>query len=312
MKLCMVLVIIFSSLLTTGCSIQSWALKKVSNSLASGDPAVYTSDDDPALIGDALPFTMKFYETLLSKDSLNDKLLLATGKLFCLYSQGYVLFPSDTLADSLTQQKHEAGKRAKKLFLRGRNYILKGIDIRHNGFLTNLNSSNPDSALNLTSIKDTAYLYWAAMAWMGAIASDRGDLGLGMTMKKALSLVNKVRSVDSTYGAGVLDEFYCIYYSSAPKSLGGDTSAARSHLINAIQQSNNARASIFVTAANFAAHKSKNRDEFSTMLERALLVDLNSHKENRLINTIYQHRAKWMLEHTDRYFGQEENRKADQ
>jgi len=304
MKVRVLLFVLICSILTTGCSVQSWALKKVSNSLASGDPTVYTSDDDPVLIGDALPFTIKLYETLLSKDSLNDQLLLATGKLFCLYSQGYILFPSDTLNDTL-EQKKIAAKRAKKLFLRGRDYILRGLDVRHSGFLSRLNSSSPDSALGMTTIKDTDYLYWSAMAWMGAIAADRGDLGLGMTMKKALSLVNKVQSLDSSYGSGALNEFFCVYYSSAPKSLGGDTSTARAHIIKAIELSDNSRSSVFVTAANFAAHKSKNRDEFSTMLERAMLVDLNLHKENRLINTIYQHRAKWMIEHSERYFTEE-------
>lgn len=302
MKLSIVLMILIGCLLIPGCSVQNWALKKVSNGLASGDPTTYTSDDDPVLIGDALPFTMKFYETLLSKDSLNEQLLLATGKLFCLYSQGYVLFPSDTLADSLVEQRHAAGKRAKKLFLRGRDYILKGIDIRHNGFLSHLNSSTPDSALNLTSIKDSAYLYWAAMAWMGAIASDRGDLGLGMTMKKALLLITKVASFDSLYGNGAIEEFYCIYYSSAPKSLGGDTALAGIHLNKAITIANNSKASVFVTAAAFAANKRKSREEFNNMLERALLVDLNAHKSTRLTNTIYQRRAKWMLDNADRYF----------
>ncbi len=311
MKIMMIVLVFLCSILTTGCSVQSWAIRKVSNGLTSGDPTVYTSDDDPVLIGDALPFTMKFYETILSKDSLSDKLLLATGKLFCLYSQGYILFPSDTLDDTL-EQKKIAAIRAKKLFLRGRNYILKGLDVRHSGFLSLLNSTSADSALKMTSIKDTEYLYWAAMAWMGAISSDRGDFGLGMTMKKALLLVNKVRSLDSTYGSGALDEFYGIYYSSAPKSLGGDTTAARLHITRAIELSGNARSSVFVTAANFAAQKSKSRDEFIRMLEQAMLIDLNQHKENRLSNAIYQNRAKWMLEHADRYFRQEEMKNTGQ
>ncbi|HMA65745.1 MAG: TRAP transporter TatT component family protein [Fibrobacterota bacterium] len=295
--------IVFS--LLSGCSFQHWAIKKVANGLATGDPTVFSGDDDPVLIGDALPFTLKFYETLLSKDSLNDKLLLATGKLFCLYSQGYVLFPSDTLHDSLVIEKRIAGKRAKKLFLRGRNYILKGLTVRHDSFLPLLNSSTPDSALKLTTINDTAYLYWAAMSWMGAISSDRSDIGLGMTMKKALLLVNKVALLDSTYGKGSIDEFFCVYYSVAPKSLGGDTAVARNYLNKAIVRSDNSRSSVFVTAANFAATKSKNREEFNNMLERAMLVDLNAHKDSRLTNTIYQHRAKWMLEHADRYFTDE-------
>jgi len=278
-------------------------MKKVTANIAGGDPSVFTSDDDPELVGDALPFTIKLYETLLSKDSTNPELYCATGKLLCLYSQGFVLFPADTIPDSLTAQKKAAGKRAKKLFLRGRDYVLKGMELRHPGFTALLNSSTPDSALQKATIADSSYLYWAGVSWMGAIAADRSDLGLSMTSKKAMLLIKRLSAVNEQYGNGALDEFYCTFYSTAPKSLGGDTALARVYLDKAIARADNTRVSPYVAGATLAI-KNNNSEEFNQSLQNALAVDINGNRSYRLVNTLYLQRAKWMLEHTDRYFPQ--------
>lgn len=289
-------------LFTINCSIQKWTMSKLTKNLTNNETTVFTGDDDPELIGDALPFTMKLYESLLKNDSTNPELFLATGKLFCLYAQGYVLFPADTLPDSFSTQKKAASKRAKKLFLRGRDYVLKAIDLRHHQFLRQLKSGAIDSALQKITIADTSYLYWSALSWMGAIAADRSDLGLAMSMKKALSLMNKLSSVNKTFGAGALNEFYCIYYASAPKAMGGDTAAARVQLTKAISASNRGKASLYVTGAIYLSVKNKNREEFEEFLNSALSIDIGAIPQQKLQNTIYQQRAKWMLEHADRYF----------
>ena len=290
-------------LLFLNCSIQKWTMSKISENFSSNENTVFTGDDDPELIGDALPFTMKLYESLLAKDSTNPELYLASGKLFCLYAQGFVLFPADTLPDSLTAQKKAAGKRAKKLFLRGRDYILKALDLRHPHFLAQIKSGAMDSALLTTTQSDSSYLYWGAASWMGAIAADRSDLGLAMTLKKAIALANKLSSTNETYGFGALNELYCIYYASAPKSLGGDTAKARLQLTKAISASNNSKVSPFVSGALSLSVKNKNREEFEQFLNSALSIDINAYPQQRLQNTIYQQRAKWLLEHEGRYFG---------
>ncbi len=296
------LVIILPLLVFASCSFQKWTMSKITSNLTNSDSIVFTGDDDPELIRDALPFTIKMYETLLTKDSTNPQLFLATGKLLCLYAQGFILFPADTLPDSLSAQKKAAGKRAKKLFLRGREYIFRGLDLIHPQFSRQIKTGSVDSALQAITPSDTAYLYWCAVSWMGAIAADRSDLGLSMSMKKALSLINRLSSLNETYGGGAINEFFCIFYTSAPKSMGGDTAAARIQLTKAITLSDDTRVSPFVTGASFLSVKSNNRNEFETFLNKALAVDINADPSQRLQNTIYQQRARWMLDNAERYF----------
>src|SRR5712675_2100495 len=47
-----------------GCSIRRWAAGKLGDALASGG-TTYANDDDPELVGDALPFALKTIEGLL-------------------------------------------------------------------------------------------------------------------------------------------------------------------------------------------------------------------------------------------------------
>ena len=49
------------------CSLEKVAMKKVAGMLSgSSSTDVFSSDNDPDLVGDALPFAIKLYESLLS------------------------------------------------------------------------------------------------------------------------------------------------------------------------------------------------------------------------------------------------------
>ena len=202
--------------LSTSCSVQKFTISKLTDAFSSDDNTAITSEDDPELVKEALPFTIKMYESLISKDSTNDKLLLSTGKMLCLYSQAFILFPADTLADSLTEQKKAMSKRAKKLFLRARDYSLKGLEIRHHGISNIIKQGNINSAMAMTTPADTSYLYWCAAGWLGAIISDRSDLGLGLTVKKPAAMINKVLEFNDCFENGARSRIHVFFlFSSA-------------------------------------------------------------------------------------------------
>ncbi|NNC63834.1 MAG: hypothetical protein HKN84_03530, partial [Gammaproteobacteria bacterium] len=79
--------------LLAGCSIKRYAINAVGDMLASGG-SVFTADDDPILIGEALPFSLKFIESLLAEEPEHRGLLLAAGRGFVLYSYAYVHLPA--------------------------------------------------------------------------------------------------------------------------------------------------------------------------------------------------------------------------
>ena len=57
-------------LLLTGCSVKRIAVNKLGNALA-GSGATFASDDDPDLIRDAVPFSLKLMESLLAEKEVH-------------------------------------------------------------------------------------------------------------------------------------------------------------------------------------------------------------------------------------------------
>ena len=210
------------------CSINRFAVRTVAGFLTgSGEGTVFTGEDDPELVGDALPFAMKMYESLLAEDPDNAPLALATGRAFTSYAFAFVQAPSDQLPVDQVDAQRAMRMRAKKLFLRGRDYIFRGIDSRRPGFTAALNGSGPAAALRLVRKEDVDYLYWAAAAWMGAFSADPFDFALIVAVPRAVALLKQVDAWDGSYGAGAVDEIFISFYGGAPPDLGGGEDKAR-------------------------------------------------------------------------------------
>ena len=77
-----VLAIVLLVLPLGGCAgVRRVAVRSVAKSLATGG-SVWASDDDPQLVREALPFTLKTVESLLATDPRNPDLLLAAASGF--------------------------------------------------------------------------------------------------------------------------------------------------------------------------------------------------------------------------------------
>src|SRR5438045_7621969 len=86
----------------TGCAmVRHKAVGMVADTLASsGD--VFTRDDDPELVGEAIPFGLKLYESLLDSSPKNKNLLIATCSNFTQYGVAFV----ETRALELGEAQH--------------------------------------------------------------------------------------------------------------------------------------------------------------------------------------------------------------
>jgi predicted anti-sigma-YlaC factor YlaD len=284
-----------------GCSLSKLTTAKLTAALTSDNSTVFTGEEDIELARDALPFTMKLYETLLQRDSTDIRLLLATSKLFSLYAQAFVLFPVDTIPTDNAGTVKAQKLRAKRLFLRARGYALRAFALAHPG-ISPAGTIAIDSVLEHTVPADTAVLYWCASAWLGAIAADRSDLGLAMSVKRPVAMLRKVCSFDSGYQLGAAHELLGVCAAATPAAIGGGAEAARFHFEQALVRSGERKVSPFVSAAVSWQLKSGNRVEFVTLLRRALAVDLNAEPSLRLQNMISRQRAQWYLDNTGRFF----------
>ncbi len=124
--------------LTQGCvSLEKIAINKMGDALASGG-TTFTSDDDPELVSAAMPFSLKLMETLLEQVPHHKGLLYATASGFTQYGYAFVQEEADRLEDTDLDAAFALRSRAQKLYLRARNYGLRGLDVSMSGFQAGL------------------------------------------------------------------------------------------------------------------------------------------------------------------------------
>ena len=296
------LLAIISFILLSSCSINKFAVNILANTLSSGEGTVFTGDDDPELIGDALPFALKMYESLLEQTPENTGLLLTTGTGFIMYANAFVHTPAGMLPDAEYEKKEQMLRRAKRLYLRGRAYVLRALELRHPGFNDFIEKDQMDQALEPTTVDDVPFLFWASAGWMGAFSTDTFDIGLLITVPRAFALMKRALELDETYGNGSIHDFLISYYGSIPEAMGGSEEKARYHFQKAVEYSKGLTASPYIALATGVSVKNQNVEEYQNLLNKALAIDPEVSLENKLSNILSQRKARWLLDHLEDYF----------
>ena len=259
---------------------------RIGDTVSAGG-TVFTGDTDAQLVLDALPFGLKTYESLLAATPQHRGLLLASARGFTAYA--YLLQQNADLDAKLDYADRRAlDRRIRALFLRGRDYALRGLALDDPDIDAELAAGRPLARLRT---RDVAFLYWAGTAWAGAIDASKGDPGLLVQLPLAAALMQRALELDDAYDAGAIDEFFVTYEGTRP---GGDAAAARRHYERALALSRGARASLYLALAEGVAVRDQDAAEFRALLQRALAVDPNGVAEWRLINTVSQRRAVWL------------------
>src|ERR1700752_360901 len=119
--------------LGAGCSIKKVAINKLGNALASGG-TTFTSDEDPELVRDALPFSLKLIESLLAESPRHRGLLLAAASGFTPYAYAFVQEEADELEDRDLEKATSLRIRTRRLYLRARDYGIRGLEVAHPAF----------------------------------------------------------------------------------------------------------------------------------------------------------------------------------
>ena len=276
------------------------AVGMVASTLASsGD--VFTRDDDLELVGQAIPFGLKLYESLLDSAPKNKELLTATCSNFTQY--GVAFLETDALVLGEAQHHDEVAKlneRALKLYLRARGYCLRGMEVRFPGIGAKL-LANPAAALATARKSDVPLLYWTAAAWGSAIslALDRPDLAIDMPTVRALA--ERALALDETWSKGALHEMF-ISLDSLPETLGGSPERARAHFKRAVELQGGASPGPYVALALGQALPAQDRAEFRSLLDRALAIDPEKEPSTRLVTIVQQRRARALLDQIDSRF----------
>jgi predicted anti-sigma-YlaC factor YlaD len=284
-----------------GCAIvQRKAVGMVASTLASsGD--VFTRDDDLELVGDAIPFGLKLYESLLDSAPKNKDLLIATCSNFTQYGVAYL----ETEAMVLGEAEHHVevahlNERALKLYLRAKGYCLRAMEVRFPGIGPKLQTDTA-AALAKAEKKDVPLLYWTAASWGSAIGLglDRPELLIDMPVVRALA--ERALALDETWSKGALHEMF-VSLDSLPEALGGSPTRAREHFAKAVELQHGQSPGPYVALATGVAVPAQDRAEFEKLLQTALVIDPEKDLSVRLVTLVQQRRARALLDHIDTMF----------
>ena len=286
----------------TSCSIKKMAVNSVANSLTSG-PDVFGSDDDPELVREAVPFGLKTMESLLQTVPRHRGLLLGLCRGFTQYGVGFVQNEADDIEATDYTKSSLMHERAFKLFLRARNYGLRGLELDHRGITQRLKLM-PDSAAREITVKELPMLFWTAAAWGSAInlGKDRADMLADLGAVRAL--MERGLKLDENYDGGSFHEALIIL-EALPETMGGSPKRARAHFDRAVAISKGQKASPFVTLAQSVSVQTQNRAEFEDLLQKALAVDPDRDPNRRLETLIVQQQARSLLRREDDLFIEE-------
>jgi len=282
-----------------GCSLKRMAVRGVANSLTSG-PDVFGTDDDPELIRDALPFGLKTMESLLAVLPDHEGLLLTLCKGYAQYSYAFVQSEGDLLVNSDYTRATALHERAYKLYLRARDFGLRGLERRYKGISAGL-QSNPEAAVARIEARDVAMLYWTAAAWGSAISLGKDRPEMLADLPAIRALMQRGLAVNEAYEGGAMHEAMIIL-EALPVAMGGSVERAQAHFARAVELCHDSKPSPYVTLATSVAVLEQDRPRFNELLERALTYDPNRDPSQRLATVVLRRKARALLDHQDEFF----------
>ncbi len=279
-----------------GCSVNQFVINRAADALEDGGSS-FAQDDDPQLVRDAAPFSLKTIESLVEASPRNEKLLLAACRGFTQYAYAFVQQDADRLEDRDIKASLRQSVRARKLYHRARQYGMRGLEVRHAGFL-----ADAPKALSKMTMHDVPLLYWTAAAWAGEIALSKEHPDVVADLPQMLALADRAAALDESYDEGAVQTLLIALEMVRQGAKGAPATRARARFDRAVALSGNAQASPFVSFAENVSVGLQDKAQFEAMLASALAIDPDAAPRHRLANRVLQDRARWLLERKESLF----------
>ena len=285
------------ALASCGCVFKKMAIRSVANALSkSGD--TFSSDEDPQLIREALPFALKTYESLLVQAPTHQGLLVATAAGFTSYSQGFIARDAELLEEENVAAAELIRRRAQRLDVRARDYALRALDVAHPGLAAALRAGHLDGLKN-TGPEDVPAMFWAGASWGAAIAVFKNDTDLLSDLPAVKALLARVLLLNATYESGTAHQ---IMMNLEASLAGGSMERAESEYALAVAASGGLAAAPHVTFAESVCVQRQDRAAFLAALDKALAIAPNARRNLSVSNQLAQDRARWLKARVDELF----------
>jgi predicted anti-sigma-YlaC factor YlaD len=280
-----------------GCSVRQYALHQAADAL-SATGASFATDDDPDLIGEAAPFSLKLMESVLAEAPRHVPLLTAASRGFTQYAFTYVQQEGEALEDRDVGAAAAQFQRARALYRRARDYGLRGLEASRAGFAAALRRDARKAAAWLERA-DVPLAYWTAVAWAAHISLSKDDPGAVAEVPQMEALIDRALALDETFDAGAIHTFLIAYELSRAQRKSDPVAASRAHFERSVQLCAGQLAAPYVSIAEAVDVALQDRAAFEGHLRQALAIDPDANPQWRLANLVMQRRARWLLSRTE-------------
>jgi predicted anti-sigma-YlaC factor YlaD len=209
---------------------------------------------------------------------------------FTSYSAAFIQPEIRALEDVDLDIAREQKVRARRMFLRARDYGLRALEVGYPNMRQSL-MADPKAALAKTKKTDVPDLYWTAAAWGSAISLGKDQMDLVADVPRVDALIHRALELDESWDAGSLTEFM-IAFETRGDAQGGSLDRARTYFNRTLELAQGKRITPLVSLAENVSITVQNRAEFETLLDEALAFDCDKYPETRLVNLLAQKRAR--------------------
>ena len=280
-------------------------MNQIGNTLASAG-TTFSSEPDPELARDAIPFTLKLIESVLEETPNHARLRTAAAAYFTQYAYGFIQLEADYLEAEDYGQAEHLRRRAKNLFLRARDHGLRNLQIKRPDFLSRLAQSPRETASSVEK-RSVETLYWTAAAWAAAINLGKDDPFLVAELPQMEALIDRAFELDADWGEGAIHSFLIAYEMNRQDGVDSWEMRARARFQAAVHLSKGRLLSPYVSLAEAVSVQIQDAREFQSLLNQALAINIDEHPKARLVNLLMKKRAEWLLTQMDELFLLNEN-----
>ncbi len=244
--------------------------------------------NDPELIKEAIPASLLILDGLIETDPENYELLV-------LASQGYSGYAMAFVED-------ENPERAKKLYLRGKEYGLRAMRLCKK-FRKSLDKNEPmEVALKLLDDKYVPAMFWTVSNWAAYINLSRRETSALFEISDVTALMERLRELNPEYFYGGVHLLYALYYANQPPLTGGGPERAKEEFERVFKISDNKFLLAHVLFAKFYAVPLKDESLFDSELKMVLSTPSDVLPDAVFMNEVAKIKAKKLLEKKDELF----------
>jgi hypothetical protein len=244
--------------------------------------------NDPELIKEAIPASLLILDGLIEADPENYELLV-------LASQGYSGYAMAFVED-------EDPERAKKLYLRGRDYGLRAMRLCRK-FRKALDKNEPmEVALKKLDEDFVPAMFWTVSNWAAYINLSRKETSALFEISDVTALMERLRELNPEYFYGGVHLLYALYYANQPALTGGGPEKAKEEFEKVFKISDNKFLLAHVMFAKFYAVPLKDESLFDSELNLVLSTPSDVLPESVFMNEVAKIKAKKLLGKRNEFF----------